>query len=90
MRFSFIETGTVFIKDGRTWHLPDKRVQSQMAHRSGMSYPGRAPEFRLTTPTGEPLPAEARYSPSFHNPRCADCGSRLICNGCADCGGCGA
>lgn len=29
--FCFIETGTVFIKDGKRYHLPDKRIQSIMA-----------------------------------------------------------
>jgi protein gp37 len=39
--FDFIETGTVFVKDGKTYHIPDKRTQSQQAFRSGLSFEGR-------------------------------------------------
>ncbi|MBD5094740.1 MAG: DUF5131 family protein [Subdoligranulum sp.] len=85
--FCFIETGSVFIKDGRRYHLPDKRVQSEMAHKSGMYYPGRPLQFRLTGAFGLPLTEEERYQPHFR-PHCAACGSKPICNGCADCGKC--
>lgn len=33
-RFCFIETGSVFVKDGRTFHLPNKRLQSEMAYKA--------------------------------------------------------
>ena len=85
--FCFIETGTVFIKDGRRYHIPDKQVQSRMAYRSGMNYAGRAVQFRLTDPLGLELPPEALYKPHFGR-SCAECGSRMICNGCSDCGKC--
>lgn len=38
--FVFMETGTKFIKDGKLYHLPSKRLQSEMAHKSGMSFQG--------------------------------------------------
>ena len=36
--FCFIETGTVFIKDGKRYHLPSKQLQSRMAYKSGMNF----------------------------------------------------
>jgi protein gp37 len=84
--FCFIETGTHFIKDGRHYHLPDKRVQSQMAFRSGMSYAGKPITFRLEDEYG-PLPAEALYVPQYRA-NCQTCGSKPICNGCSGCGKC--
>ncbi len=86
--FSFIETGTVFVKDGRTYRMPDKGVQSEMAHRSGMNYRGRQIKWRLCDKMGFPIPDEFLYRPHFRD-RCDTCGSRLICNGCSNCGQCG-
>lgn len=86
--FCFIETGTVFIKDGRRYHIPDKQVQSRMAHRSGVSYQGKPVRFRLTDPLGLELPQESLHKPHYGG-SCAECGSRPICNGCSDCGKCG-
>lgn len=45
--FCFIETGTNFIKDGRRYFLPNKRVQSEMAYKSGISYQGKPMKFKL-------------------------------------------
>lgn len=39
--FCFIEKGTVFIKNGVSYSLPDKRIQSRMAHASGVNYNGK-------------------------------------------------
>lgn len=85
--FCFIETGTHFVKDGKYYRIPDKRLQSRMAYRSGMNYQGRPIVFRLTDDWGYPIPAEALYVPQYRE-NCMECGSRLICNGCADCGKC--
>lgn len=86
--FCFIETGSVFIKDGRRYHIPEKQVQSEIAHKCGMYHPGRPPQFQLTGSFGLPLTEEERYKPHFR-PHCEICGSRPICNGCSDCGKCG-
>ena len=86
--FAFIETGTVFIKDGKTYRLPDKRLQSGMAHKSGMNFKGKPIEFRLRTPLGLPIPSEYLYQPQYDGRNCDQCGSRLICNGCSHCGAC--
>jgi protein gp37 len=85
--FSFIETGTVFVKDGRRYHLPSKALQSEMAWKSGMSCVGKPIEWKLTDRFGLPIPDADLYVPHYR-PHCDRCGSKLICNGCSDCGKC--
>lgn len=85
--FAFIETGTKFVKDGRVYHLPGKRLQTVMAHKSGLQYKGKEIRFQLTDPLGVPLQAEELYQPHYGK-MCRECGSRLICNGCVQCGKC--
>jgi protein gp37 len=85
--FSFIETGTNFIKDGKQYYMPSKRMQSEMAFKSKMHYQGKAQIFKLTDIWGREIPKERLYEKSFL-PHCAKCGSRLICNGCSGCGKC--
>ncbi len=85
--FAFIETGTHFIKDGKHYHIPGKGLQSRMAYRSGMGYEGKKMQFLLTDPFGNPVPENELYQPHYCD-TCRECGSRLICNGCSDCGRC--
>lgn len=85
--FCFIETGTNFIKDGKLYRMPDKRVQSEMAYKSGVSFQGKPMHFKLYGDWGQPIPEENRYIPQFRQ-RCQTCGSKLICNGCSNCGNC--
>ena len=85
--FCFIETGTVFIKDGKRYQMPKKQVQSEMAYKSGMNYVGKAIEWKLTNPLGLEIPQTELYVPHYRK-TCECCGSRLICNGCSDCGRC--
>ena len=63
--FAFIETGTVFIKDGKTYRIPDKRLQSDMAHKSGMNFQGKPITYQLCTPLGMPIPSEYLYQPQY-------------------------
>lgn len=84
--FCFIETGTNFIKDGKTYHMPDKRLQSEMAYKSGLQYQGKKIDFKLQIPQDLFGIGEV-YRKHFRN-ICQTCGSRLICNGCSDCGLC--
>lgn len=51
--FCFIETGTNFIKDAKTYHIPKKRVQSEMALKSGMSFVGRPIKYIREHKLGE-------------------------------------
>jgi len=85
--FCFIETGTNFIKDGKNFYLKKKYLQSQMAFKSGMNYAGKPIVFNLTNHLGEPLKPNLLYQPQYRN-QCNTCSSKLICNGCSDCGRC--
>lgn len=85
--FCFIETGTVFIKDGRRFYLKDKQFQSEMAYKSGMNYKGRSIDWKLTDQFGNLISKESLYVPHYRD-TCERCASRLICNGCSECGKC--
>lgn len=85
--FCFIETGTVFIKDGKRYVLPKKQIQSEMAFKSGMNFSGKPIDWKLTDRFGNVIPESELYVPSYGG-NCAMCGSRPICNGCSDCGKC--
>lgn len=85
--FCFIETGSIFIKDGRKYHIPSKQVQSEMAYKSGMNCVGKPIEWNLTDRFGIPMSKDELYVPHFRE-NCNKCGSRLICNGCSNCGKC--
>jgi protein gp37 len=85
--FCFIETGTVFIKDGRRYHIPKKQIQSEMAYKSGVSCAGKPIEWKLTDRLGLDIPERELYIPHYRS-NCMHCGSKPICNGCSDCGRC--
>jgi len=85
--FCFIETGTNFIKDGKKYHIPKKFVQSEMALKSGVNFVGKPIEFKLTDNFGLDIPQNELYVPHYGK-NCDKCGSKLICNGCSDCGRC--
>lgn len=85
--FAFIETGTIFLKDGKQYHLPKKRVQSEMAFKSGMNYKGKVMNFILRDSYGRQIEASNLYEPHFRE-SCMTCGSKQICNGCSECGRC--
>ena len=86
--FNFIETGTCFVKDGKKYCIPNKRIQSQQAFRSGLNHQGKEICFHLTDEWGYEIPKEDLYIPHYHPVTCRECASRLTCNGCADCGKC--
>ena len=65
--FCFMETGTVFIKDGRAYRIGDKSLQNLQAFRSGLSYQGRKIHFDLKDSFGLPVPAEDLYVPHYAN-----------------------
>jgi protein gp37 len=85
--FCFIETGTRFIKDGKLYNIAGKPVQSLMAYKSGSSFVGKPINFVLRNQFGRILTPDQLYKP-LYRPNCATCGSRLICNGCSNCGAC--
>lgn len=85
--FYFIGTGTNFIKDGKKYFMPKKEIQSEMAYKSGMSFVGKPVVFKLKDSWGHLIPEDMLYTPHYKD-NCSKCGSRLICNGCSDCGKC--
>lgn len=87
--FTFIGTGTNFIKDGKLYNLKQSRLQSKMAYKSGISFKGKDIVWDLCDTLGLPIPKECIHIPEFDSPWCNECGSRPICNGCASCGLCG-
>ena len=87
VRFVFCGTGRHFVKDGRSYRIEGNGLQSQQAFRSGLSYPGKPIDFKLTDTWGQPIPKEELYVP-FFGPRCQSCGMQLSCNGCSRCGKC--
>ena len=90
--FCLIETGSRFERNGRIYNMPDKRLQSRMAYKSGFYYEGRRFEYKLEFPPRQAefdFDARAAYEP-FFGAQCRECGSRPICNGCSKCGKCDA
>lgn len=85
--FCFMETGTLFIKDGKEYKIPNKDIQSKMAFKSGMNYQGKKISFQLYDEFLNLIPQEQLYKPYFRN-KCMECGSKIICNGCSNCGKC--
>ncbi len=85
--FCFMETGTVFIKDGKEYHIPNKQMQNLQARKSGLSFQGRRPKFDLRDSEGRPIPEENRYVPKFIK-KCESCSFQILCNGCSACGRC--
>ncbi len=88
VQFCFIETGTLFIKDKKLYRIPGKRLQSEMAAKSGVSFEGKPVKWKLTDLFGAEIPGNQLYVPRYRK-SCELCGSRPICNGCSDCGRCG-
>lgn len=85
--FCFIETGTCFVKDGKKYFIPNKSLQSKQAYKSGVNFKGKPINFSLTDNFGRALTEDELYIPHFRE-RCDTCSSKLICNGCSDCGQC--
>jgi hypothetical protein len=86
--FDFIETGTVFVKEGRTYRIPNKRTQSKQAFLSGLSYQGRKAPRLLRLPEGSLFGTDIIPPEPFFRAHCSTCGSRMTCNGCSNCGAC--
>lgn len=85
--FAFIGTGLHFIKNNREYTIKNKRIQSEQAYKSGLSFKGKDIHFKLTDNIGVELRENELYKPYFSD-NCNMCGSRMICNGCTKCGKC--
>ena len=86
--FNFIETGTCFVKDGRTYRIHDKQVQSKQAYLSGLSFQGKPISYKLHLPEGNLFGNEIIKPQALFRAHCKTCGSRMTCNGCSNCGAC--
>lgn len=58
-----------------------------MAYKSNMNFAGKPMKFRLVDSFGDEIPQNELYVP-YCGEHCEKCGSRLICNGCSQCGKC--
>ena len=84
--FVFCGTGRRFVKDGKLYKL-EGSIQTQQAHKSGLSFQGKPIDWKLTDEWGNPLNKEKLYKP-FFGEKCQTCGMKLTCNGCSKCGKC--
>lgn len=84
IRFCFMETGTNFIKDGKTYHIPSKTLQSVQAFKSGLRHSGKPIDFKLEQTDQPSLFLTESYEKNFSS-CCAQCASQMICNGCSFC-----
>ena len=87
VKFVFCGTGRRFVKDGKMYRIESSELQSNQAYKSGLSYPGKPINFKLTNPPGIPIAGERLYTPYFSE-KCQTCGMKMICNGCTRCGKC--
>lgn len=87
-KFAFIETGTNFLKDNKLYKIPSKVIQAKMAYRANVENLGNPIEYKLYNSYGYELTIEERYKPQYSSINCRECGSRIICNGCSNCGKC--
>ena len=85
--FAFIETGNYYVKNGETRFIKSKIRQTQIAYAEGLSHKGKPMNFKLRDHFGLEIPQEELYKPHYRT-SCINCGNRLICNGCSDCGKC--
>lgn len=85
--FVFCGTGRRFVKDGRLYKIEGNGLQSQQAHKSGMSFQGKPIHFDLYDSLGYPISKEDGYKPYFRE-KCENCGMRPTCNGCSNCEKC--
>ena len=89
VNFAFDSTGEVFIKDGRSYRIPDQKTQLHQAFRSGLSHYFGPIRFNLYDPEyGTLLAEEELFHPRYNRHRCAECTMAFACAGCGNCGRC--
>ena len=87
VKFVFCGTGRRFVKDGKMYRIESSELQSNQAHKSGLSYEGKPINFKLTNTLGIPIATDRLYIQYFSE-KCQTCGMKMICNGCTRCGKC--
>ena len=64
-----------------------ERYENEIAYKSGMNYIGKPIKFKLCDNFGFDIHENELYVPHYRK-NCEHCSSKLICNGCCDCGKC--
>lgn len=75
----------VSIKNNKTYNIPSKRKQSILAYRLKLQYIGKEINFKLKLQPELFNNNNLSYTKHFKK-RCNTCGSKIICNGCSECG----
>lgn len=89
VNFTFNATGSLFVMNGRSYHLDGQLLQGQQAYKSGLSCFFRKPIYKLYDPMdGHLLSDEELLQPVFNLDRCLLCSNLNTCIGCVDCGSC--
>lgn len=88
VKFCFIETGNIFIKDGKTYRFKNKREQSVFAYNLNLQHEGKPINFNLKLINDNLFNDDIKYE-KFFSKNCENCASKIICNGCCKCGKCG-
>lgn len=87
IKFTFIETGTNFVKDNKRYIIKSKEIQAHQAFLANLNFEGKPINFKLYDEFNNLLEKKDLYKPKFL-PKCFTCGSKPICNGCSMCGKC--
>ena len=87
IKFTFIETGTNFVKDNKRYIIKSKEIQAHQAFLANLNFEGKPINFKLYDEFNNLIEKKDLYKPKFL-PKCFTCGSKPICNGCSMCGKC--
>lgn len=89
VNFTVNSLGSVFIMNGRTYHLDGQLLQAQQAYKSGLSHFFGKLQYKLYHPIyGHLLTPDELMKPRFNADRCVLCSNLDTCIGCVDCGSC--
>ena len=83
MTFNFFETGNTFIKDGKIYKFSRKKIQSEMAKRSGLRFNGIQKPIILRKPASQ----ISIFDDEIID-KCGTCRKKKTCSGCNECGMC--
>ena len=89
VNFAVTALGSVFVRDGQTYHIDRQDIQVQQAFFSGLSRFYGNPVYRLYDAIdGHPLSEDELMKPKYNAEKCHLCTSMPTCAGCMDCGNC--
>ena len=85
--FCFIETGNVFVKDGKEYYIATKIKQAILAYKSKLQFQGKKIDIKLQKINNSLFEDNNWYQKRYCK-NCEMCPSKMICNGCSFCGKC--